>query len=312
MSAPSLLAGRRRRMAVGLAALALCQAVAAVLFAEALDALLLAQPWPGLQMVSLIGGLALLASLILLAERWVGEVFAQTFVVDCRAALFAAVTHNAGQGRDARWLTGLVNDMAALRNYALRGSVRLWTSTLSAAAAAFWMILSAPSQRLAILPLAVGAVAIMALVRPLTRAIARQRAQRGRLNRFLVRRVRAEMAGTPSPRGHGFKKQAALSDTLQHFAVQRAAVAGTMDATAVLAGSLAAFVLVLRVIESGEGMGIAGNLTLIAFISARLLEASRALHASVGGKIAMTRLIRLTAAKDSRSDRRRSRPSPEL
>src|SRR3546814_11101738 len=68
VGAPRLFAGRRRPMAAGLAALALCQAVAAVLFAEAIDALLQAQPWPGLHMVSLIGGLALLASLILLAE----------------------------------------------------------------------------------------------------------------------------------------------------------------------------------------------------------------------------------------------------
>lgn len=295
MSAPGLLAGHRRVMAAGLALLALGQAVLAVMFAEALDALLGSGQWFAIPMPLVAAALALAASLVLLGERWAGEAFAQSFVIDCREALFCAVVRNAGEGREARWLTGLVNDMAALRNYALRGTVRLWTSVVSGTAAAVWMLASMPQQRLAMLPILIGAALIVVLLRPLSGAIASQRNQRGKLNRFLIRRVRAEMAGIASRKGHGFRNLAQISDVLAARSVRRAEVAGAMDAIATLAGLAAALLIVLQWSGSGRGGEIAGSLTLIAFISARLLETARALHARTGGQIALLRLARLLA-----------------
>lgn len=294
MKPPRLLAPARRNAALLLALLALGQALAAVLFAEAIDGLLAASANAGPRAALPAVALGLAGGTLLGAERWVAERFAQSFVTDCRAALFDAVIRNAGDGNEARWLSGLVNDMTALRNYALRGTIRLWTSALAAVAAAGWLVLSGPAQRLAMIPLAIGAVLVVAMVRPLGRAIAAQRTERGRLNRFLIRRVRAEMAGAPAPRGHGRNKLVALSATLRRRIEVRAANAGAMDAIASACGALAAAILVLR--APGES-GLVGSLTVIGFIAARLLETSRALHARTGGTIALTRLSRLLARR---------------
>jgi ABC-type multidrug transport system fused ATPase/permease subunit len=269
----------------------------AVLFAEALDALLGGQSWFGLPMVMVAAVLAVGAATLLLGESWAGESFAQSFVIDCREALFRAVVRNAGEGREARWLTGLVNDMAALRNYALRGTVRLWTSALAGSAAAGWMLLSMPVQRMALLPLALCTIALAVLLRPLSTTIASQRNQRGKLNRFLIRRVRAETTGQTSRKGHGFGNLADLSSVLGARSVRRAAIAGLMTSLALAAGLAAALIIVLRWSPAAQGSGIARSLTLTAFIAARLQESARALHARSGGQIALLRLARLLAVE---------------
>lgn len=317
---PRLLAPPRRLMAGLLAVLALGEAVLAVLFAAALDKVLSpAHPPPGTLLAA--GGIAALAAAALLLARWVGETFAQSFVSDCRKALFAAVTRRvraskdgrAGAGEDARWLTALINDMAALRHYALRGTVRLWTSTLAAGAAATWVFATMPDLRAGLMPLLLGGIAVLLAVWPLSRAIASQRRQRGKLNRFLVRRVRAELAGEVPARRHGFKKLALLSDELTQSAVQRARSAGTMDAVATFAGLAAALVIGWQsrmATASGSTLGLAGSLTLLGFIAARLLESARALHARIGGRLALQRLAQLLEPGSAAPAARPIRRSP--
>jgi hypothetical protein len=305
-AAPPLLAGKRQGLAALLAVLALGEAVLTVLFAAALDRLLAADHPPALSLLA-AGGCAVMIGAALLLQRWVGEDFAQGFVGDCRAAIFAEVTCQPGTEGDARWLTVLLNDMAALRNYALRGTVRLWTSALSASAAALWVALTMPQLRPALLPLLLGAGAIMLLVWPLSRAITGQRQARGRLNRFLVRRVRAELSGNVSPKGHGFGKLATLSHSLAQASVRRARRAGTMDAVAALAGLAAALAAVWQ-LRSGIGAAsLAGSLTLLGFIAARLLDSTRALHARAGGQIALARLERLLASSSREREQRTRR-----
>jgi len=305
-AAPRLLAGKRRELAAMLAVLALGEAVVAVLFAAAIDRLLAHAAAPAIPALA-AAGLALMAGLTLLATRWVGEDFAQYFVTDCRAALFEAVTRAGSEGGDARWLTVLINDMAALRNYALRGSVRLWTSVLSASAAAGWVLITMPTLRPALIPLAFGAGAIILLTWPLTRAITAQRSQRGRLNRFLVRRVRAELTGEPSAKGHGFRKLAVLSGDMARLSVKRAVRAGAMDGLAMAAGLAAALLIVWQALGQQGAAGLAGSLTLFGFIAARLLESARALHARIAGRIALRRLAQLL---DTGPAQRRPRAKP--
>lgn len=290
---PRLLASPRRALAVLLVALALGEALLAVLFAAALDRVL-GSANPPLVALLAAGGIAAMAAAALMLARWVGEDFAQSFVSDCRAALFEAVTRHPGDGNDARWLTVLINDMAALRHYALRGTVRLWTSTLAAGTAALWVCVMMPPLRAALIPLLLGAAAVLLVMVPLSHAIAAQRGARGRLNRFLVRRVRAELAGEVSPKGHGFKKLADLSADLARASVRRARSAGVMDAAATFAGLGAALVIVWQSTHRPEGAaGLAGSLTLLGFIAARLLESARALHARIGGRLALVRLAQL-------------------
>lgn len=296
--APRLLAGRRMGLAALLTVLALGEATLAILFAAVLDRLIADQAGP-IEPLLAAGAIAALSGAALLLARWVGENFAQGYVTDCRAALFAAVTRQPVGSSDARWLTGLINDMAALRNYALRGTVRLWTSITAAGAASVWVLLTMPTLRSALVPLAVGAGMIGLLAWPLSRAITAQRSQRGRLNRFLVRRVRSELAGETSAKGHGFRKLGALSDDLARAAVRRARGAGAMDAVATIAGLAAALVLVWQTVDSQDIAGLAGSLTLVGFIAARLLESARALHARIGGRIALQRLTALVAPEQA-------------
>ncbi|WP_324262328.1 hypothetical protein U4960_04195 [Altererythrobacter sp. H2] len=297
---PALLHGNRRALAAALAVLALTEAALMVLFAQSLDRIVSSGDWLSGPAMPVAIGIALLAGLALVAQRWVGELFAQSFVTDCRAALFQAVTRHAGEGGDARWLTGLVNDMAALRNYALRGSVRFWTSALSGTAASLWILASLPQARPALLALASGLAGIALMARALSRTIRHQRRERGKLNGFLVRRVRAELAGAVSAKGHGFRKLAALSGQLGSRSVQRATIAGAMETAATVAGLAAALIVVWQSIGLADGAAIAGPLTLIAFVAARLLEWTRALHARLGGAIALERLARLLSIPPQR------------
>jgi hypothetical protein len=68
-----------------------------------------------------------------------------------------------------------------------------------------------------------------------------------------------------------------------------------MDAVAMSAGAIAALALVLLAGPAGEAgqSAMVAGLALIAFMSTRLLEVARALHAHVGGEVALRRLERL-------------------
>lgn len=314
---PRLIAGPRRGLAALLVVLALGEALAAVLFSAELDHLL-AGPRPAFAALAETGLTAALVGVALLLQRWVGERFAQAYVADCRKTLFAAVASQRGapavNGAQARWMTVLINDMTSLRNYALRGTVRLATSTVAAGAAALWALLAMPQLRLSLAPLALGAGAILLLAIPLSRAVTAQRRERGRLNRFIIRRIQAELAGEPPRGGFGFRKLAALSDDFSDAAVRRAGSAGAMEAAATLAGLAAALTLALVWHAPGPGAQggahgwLAGSLTLLGFIAARLLESARALHARIAGKIARERMAeRLGAAAATAADAARRR-----
>ncbi len=292
--APPLLHGRRRGLAAALVALAMGEALLVVLFAARLDHLLSGIA-PTAAATATAGAIAIAAAAALLLQRWVGELFAQAFVADCRAVIFAALarqrSNSEGIIAESRWLTALINDMASMRNYALRGTVRLWTSATAAGAASLWVAAAIPQLRIGLVPLALGTAAILFLTVPLSRAILDQRRVRGRLNRFMVRRVQAD-----ARRGHGFRKLASLSDELSRAAVCRAARVGAMETAATLSGLLAALLLVRQASGPAGAAGIAGHLTLIAFIAARQLESARALQARIGGRIALDRLAGLIAS----------------
>lgn len=310
-AAPRLLAGRRRGLAAALVALAIGEALLVVLFAARLDQLLTG-PAPAPSALAAGMGIAATAATALLLQRWVGESFAQGYVADCRAALYAAVVRWRGAAPSeggARWLTGLINDMASLRNYALRGSVRLWTSATAAGVAGLWVALTMPQLRIGLVPLLLGTAVVLLLTLPLSRAIVVQRRERGRLNRFMVRRVGADPGSTVARKGNGYRMLAALSATLARASVTRAATLGAMEAIATLAGLAAALVLVWQAGGRSGHAGIAGHLTVIGFIAARLMESVRALHARIGGRIALDRLAGLIASAPPRRPSRRSRPA---
>jgi predicted lipid-binding transport protein (Tim44 family) len=68
-----------------------------------------------------------------------------------------------------------------------------------------------------------------------------------------------------------------------------------MSAAIAVSGLLATLIVATQAVASGTVASIAGSLTLIAFISGRLMETSRALHARIGGGIALARLGQMLA-----------------
>lgn len=292
MKRPALLGKGRRKLAALLAVLAIVQAGLAALFAQAVNALLMPTHSP-VQLQISVATLVVAGGAAVLAERYVAERFAQSFVVDCRAALFEAVIHNAGEGGEARWLTSLVGDLTAIRNCAARGTVRLWTSAIVIGVTSTWFAIAVPEHRLALIPIT-GALVLLALCMvPLTRLIADQRSERGQLNRFLIRRVRIALSGQPVVNGHGRRKLAMLSAGLRRRIEVRSGMFGAMEAIAVIAGTLAAVLLAGQAGNGASTAGIVGSLSIIGFVATRELELARALHAQAGGAIALRRLENL-------------------
>lgn len=295
MNPPKLLAKSRRKAGLLLALVAIAQAALAAAFADAISAMV--------GVSALHSGLAITLATgfgaAMLAERWIAEHFAQSFVFDCRAAIFESVIRNRGEGQEARWLTSLVGDLTAIRNYAMRGSIKLWTSLLAGFAASAWMLYTSPTISVVLLPIFVGFILVIASIILLRREIAEQRQARGRLNRFLIRRVRIEMIGAPCPRGHGRLRLAELARALLIQAERRALIFGTMEFIAAASGGIATILLVTMQSESGAIAALVGQLSLIGFISTRLLETARALHARAGGQIALHRLSALLARQPS-------------
>ena len=284
---PRLIARDRRASAAQLAILALAQAGLAAAFAGEIGALAAASPAAAALIAPI--AMAIAAGGALAMERYVAERFAQSFVIDCRAALFDSVIRHRGEGGDARWLTGLVGDMTALRNYAMRGSVKLVTAALSGCAALLWLMIGYPAFALAAVPLLVALALLVPVARLLSGTIARQRKERGRLTRFLIRRVRIEMSGQPTPNGHGRRNLASLSGTLAAKAIERASLVGGMEAVALTAGMASSLALILAGGGQDAGTLLAG-FAIIGFAATRLLEAVRALHARIGGTVSLLRL----------------------
>lgn len=295
MSTPRLLTRERRPLGVALATVALAQALLAAVFADAISVLAGQSGQDAPSAIFVAASLAGMTGIVMLADRWAAERFAQSFVLDCRIALFSGVIRHRGEGRDSRWLTALVGDLTAIRNYAVRGSVKLWTSLIGFAAASAWLFFASPGARLALLPLFAGLLAIPLCLLVLNRRIALQRSARGRLNRFLIRRVRIEMAAAPCPRGHGQQRMETLSRDLRGHVEQRALLFGVMEMLAVVAGACGAILLVAGQQAAAPTAILVGQISLIGFIASRLLETARALHARAGGLIALQRLSNLLA-----------------
>lgn len=295
MTPPSLIAPRRRLVVIALLTVALVQGVSAAGSAEAVRLTIAATGDAARKPALIVAGLAIAAGLAVLGERWIGERLAQSYVIDTRKCLFEAVIAQGSAGREARWLTPMVSDLAALRNWAARGPVRLVTATLAGSAASAWFALAWPGQALALLPIAAGLGFILIAARRLDRVIAAQRSQRGALTRFLIRRVRAEIAGDVSPHGHGRKGLALKSAELGRASEQRALQVGVMEAIAVITGALSALILVIIAMNAAavDKSALIAGLALIGFIATRLLEVARALHAHVGGQVARRRVATL-------------------
>lgn len=295
MNSPNLLAKKRLTLGLVLALVAIAQAALAAAFADAISAMV------GTASIQTGGAIALAVGFgaAMLAERWIAERFAQSFVTDCRAAIFDAVIKNRGEGQEARWLTALVGDLTAIRSYAVRGSVKLWTSMLAGLAASMWFVYSAPTLSAVLLPFLAGSILVFVTTLLLRREIAEQRQSRGRLNRFVIRRVRIEMLGAPCPRGHGRGRLAELSGDLRSRIERRSFIFGTMEFFAAACGGLAAILLVFKQANTADIAALVGQISLIGFISTRLLETARALHARAGGKIALNRLAALLAREPS-------------
>jgi hypothetical protein len=170
-SAPHLIAGKRRGLALLLGLLALAEALLAVLFAGAIDRALAGAPTllaPPLMPLLAASGYAVMLGASVLLARWVGEDFAQSYIADCRTAILAEAARpdTPGAGAETRWLTVLLNDTPMLRHSALGGAVRLGTSMLAGGAAAGWIALTMPPLRPALLPLLLAAAGIVLLLFP--------------------------------------------------------------------------------------------------------------------------------------------------
>jgi ABC-type multidrug transport system fused ATPase/permease subunit len=291
MILPSI-ADRPRRWLIGLLViLAITQAGTAAAGSAAMGATIAASADTLMGTAGLAAFFALLAGLAIIGERTVAERLAQSLVHDVRSTIFEAVI-NHGQGTtEERWLTPLVGDLAALRNWAARGVVRLWTSGIAALGGVIAFLLFWRDMGAALLPFLVAMVIMPVLLMKLRATIANQRVARGRLTRFLLRRVRAEVAGQVRRGRHGRKCLATRSLLLASWAQRRALWAAMLEGTMLAAGGLAALLLILtqRGTSAGQGDLIAA-LALIAFIGSRALEFGRALHANAAGQIALDRL----------------------
>jgi hypothetical protein len=291
MTIPSI-ADRSRRWFIGmLVALAMVQAGAAAAGAAALGATIAAPAGALVAAAVPAAAFAILAGIAIIAERMVAERLAQSLVHDVRTTIFEGVIAFGRGTTEERWLTPLVGDLAALRNWAARGIVRLWTSGVAALGGLVWFACVWSDRLGALIPFGLAILLFPLVAGRLNATISSQRAARGRLTRFLIRRVRAEMAGTVQRGRHGRKCLNTRSLALTDWAQRRSKWAAMLEAAMLVAGGLAALLLVIghRTDASSEGELVAA-LALIGFIASRALEFARALHAHCAGSIARDRL----------------------
>ena len=198
---------------------------------------------------------AILAGLAIVAERAMAERLAQSLVHDMRTALFEGVISHGRGTTEERWLTPLVGDLTALRNWAARGVVRVWTSGLAVVGGSLWFALAWRDSIAALIPFAAAIVLLPLLVGRLNATVSAQRVARGQLNRFLIRRVRAETAGLVHRGRHGRKCLNTRSLALTGWARRRANWAATIEAAMLVAGGLSALLLVIVQRDAAHGPG---------------------------------------------------------
>ena len=299
MSLPALSDRSRRHLVVLLIGLAVVQAILAALGAAALGGAITAPTSQIALTAGIAAALALLTGLALLAERSMAERLAQSLVHDTRRSLFESVIAHAQGTREERWLTPFVGDLTALRNWAARGVIRLWTSGIAALVGSIWFLWSNRDAALALAPLASGlALCLLGALR-LRHIVGEQRNARGRLTRFLIRRVRAEVEGKALQGRHGRRALDSRSRALAILAECRTRWAAMIEVAMVVAAVLAAILLVIthRTASATGSAELVTGLTLVAFVGSRLTEFARALHAYVAGRVAIQRLHHLIANK---------------
>lgn len=289
---PPLLSDARRWQFAALVATGAVQAGTATVSAGLVGAAVTANSMSPVLLWGLLGS-GLLTGLAGLAERYFGERLAQSYVLRLREKLFAAAIPALGQVEEARMLMPFVGDLTAVRNWAARGPAALLTATVAALATSFLLLAQYPHLAAGLLPLLASTVLMMWLTKVLAGRIAQQRRVRGQLTRFVMRRLRvpepAELETRRRVRRADKRRLASRAQQASHVAIRRATLVGVMDGVAMSGGGLGVFVLLTFASTANDETLIAG-LALIGFIAARLVDVSRALHASAGGKVALEQI----------------------
>lgn len=302
MSLPPLFGPGRRGLAIALGSAGLAQAAAAAIAAAAASGAL-AEPARGAQLVgAMVLGGGLLAGAVWI-ERRVGEGLAQSLVVELRQGLFGASIAAAHRLDRSRLAVPFVGDLAAVRNWAARGPVRLLGAGLAWGGSLAALGLLHPALWMSAVPLALAPLVALPVGRRLRRVIGRQRDIRGGMTRFILRRLERH-AQRPDHIGRGAADAAELgvrSGQLAEASVARAMLAADLEAVAVLAGGVASALAILAIIGgSGSPAAAAGALPLVGFVAARLRDMARAEHARIAGEIALRRIAaRLAEAREA-------------
>ncbi|HQS68067.1 MULTISPECIES: hypothetical protein [unclassified Novosphingobium] len=289
---PPLLSDARRWQFAALVGTGALQAGTATVSAGLVGAAITANALSPLLLGGLLGS-ALLTGAAGLAERYFGERLAQSYVLRLREKLFAAAIPTLGQVEESRLLMPFVGDLTAVRNWAARGPAALLTATVAALATSLLLLAQHPQLATGLLPLLAATALLLWLARLLAGRITEQRRVRGQLTRFVMRRLRVpsdeELATRRRVRRADKRRLAWRAQLASDIAIRRATVVGVMDAVALAGGGLGIFVL-LAIAGTARDESLIAGLALIGFIASRLVEVSRALHACVGGKVALEQI----------------------
>lgn len=302
MSLPPLAYGPRRIWFAALVATGFVQAGGAALGAFAAgQAISGAAAGEGLgagQALMLLGT-AVTAAAAGFCERFVGEKLAQAYVLDLRQRLFAASILAAGHVDEARLMIPFVGDLTAVRNWAARGPAAIMTASAAALGAAVLLAVQAPWLALGLSPLLLALLVLRFLYARLSLLIGDQRRVRGRLTRFVMERLRRaarrQRLQTGGTQAGDVARLASRAERLARVSVRRAQLVGMMDGSALFGGGLS-LLAILALAARGEAAAAAviSVVGLAAFVSARVLDIARALHALAGGEVALDNLeIRL-------------------
>lgn len=243
----------------------------------------------------MLTGTAATAAAAGFAERFVGERLAQAYVLDLRKRLFAASVLAAGEVDQARLMIPFVGDLTAVRNWAARGPAAIITASTAALGAAGLLALQAPVLAPGLLPLGLALLAMRFLRARLSLLIGDQRRVRGRLTRFVMERLRRaarqQRRQAPMANPGDAARLSSRAERLADVSVRRAKLVGMMDASALFAGGLSLLLILALAAHSDVGAAaVISVVGLAAFVSARVLDVARALHALAGGEVALDNL----------------------
>lgn len=300
MKPPVFLSGRRRGLFLALIGAGTAQAVSAGLSAHAFSSALGPQPMTPGPVLAMGGGVLLMASAVL-AERWIGEALAQSYVTETRDRLVTAALRSRAQVEESRLILPFVGDLSAVRNWATRGPARLISSGVAGGVGLIAFLVAFPQLWPSLIPFVVGGLGIGWLYRRLEVSVTAQRRVRGRLTRFILQQIR----NLPETRSRLRKRERVMLDGLSRdlsaIAIGRSRQFGLLETIAVAASGCAAIGLVLLSRTHGHSGHLIAGLTLLGFCGGRLLELVRALHAQASGRVAMAQINqRLRVARKPR------------